>query len=289
MTAAPLPAAAHDSDAVAELRRVRWAIRAVLALGVLASTAANILHARPHPVSQAIAAWPPVALLLTIELIARVPVHHKALAACRLAATAAIAGIAAYVSYRHMAEVAARFGEGGPAAYLLPISVDGLVIVASISLVELAARIRHIEADGPQAAQLPADVADIRQQPMRPQSAAPDLDSPRNVPPEAISVHRPEVPPLTSNECNTDAEPGTGDPDGFAEDALPVATSDAVAFWLSKNPRLSAAEIAKKIGRSPRTVRRNWPKHHRANPHGQALTPDFDPPDASSRRYERAG
>jgi hypothetical protein len=128
-----------------QLRRVRWAVRATLTLGVAASVAANILHALPNPISQMIAAWPPLALLLTVELISRIPVHRRSLAAVRLGATTAIAGIAAWVSYWHMAGVAARYGESGASPYLLPLSVDGLVIVASVSLVELAGRIRVAE------------------------------------------------------------------------------------------------------------------------------------------------
>src|SRR5688572_28118999 len=50
-----------------QLRRVRWAVRGTLLLGVAASVAANVLHARPDPVAQIIAAWPPLALLLTVE------------------------------------------------------------------------------------------------------------------------------------------------------------------------------------------------------------------------------
>ncbi len=73
------------------------------------------------------------------------PVHRRALAAVRLLATAAIAGIAAWVSYFHMAGVVARYGETGTVPYLLPLSVDGLIIVASISLVELAGRIHDSE------------------------------------------------------------------------------------------------------------------------------------------------
>ncbi|MFD0520624.1 hypothetical protein [Paractinoplanes durhamensis] len=95
------------------LRRVRWAVRATLLLGVAASVVANVLHALDNPISQAIAAWPPLALLLTVELISRVPVHRRWLAAARLIATATIAGIAAWVSYWHMAGVAARYGETG--------------------------------------------------------------------------------------------------------------------------------------------------------------------------------
>lgn len=124
------------------LRRLRWGLRATLTLGVAASIAANVLHAESNPISQAIAAWPPLALLLTVEWITRVPVHRRSLSVARICATAVIAGIAAWVSYWHMAGVAARYGETGSAPYLLPFSVDGLVIVASISLVELAGRFR---------------------------------------------------------------------------------------------------------------------------------------------------
>ncbi len=130
---------------IRQLRRVRWAVRAALTLGVAASVAANVLHAEQNPIAQTIAAWPPLALLLNVELISRVPMHRRHLAVIRLVATAAIAGIAAFVSYWHMVAVAARYGEVGSVPFLLPISVDGLVIVASVSLVELAGRIREME------------------------------------------------------------------------------------------------------------------------------------------------
>ncbi|GIJ62102.1 DUF2637 domain-containing protein [Virgisporangium aurantiacum] len=126
---------------VRQLKRLRWGVRAVLSLGVGASVCANVLHAQPHLISQAIAAWPPVALLLTVELISRVPVHRRWLAVVRRLATAAIAGIAAWVSYWHMAGVAARYGETGASAYLLPLSVDGLILVGSVCLMELGGRL----------------------------------------------------------------------------------------------------------------------------------------------------
>jgi hypothetical protein len=130
---------------LARLRRVRWAVRITLAFGVAASVAANILHANPNPISQTIAGWPPLALLLTVELVSRVPVHRRSLSVLRVLATGVISGIAAWVSYWHMAGVAARYGETDASPYLLPISVDGLIVVASISLVELAGRIRDAE------------------------------------------------------------------------------------------------------------------------------------------------
>lgn len=135
---APEPGGAGQ---VKQFKRIRWAVRLVLALGVAASIAGNVLHARDELISQVISAWSPLALLLTIELISRVPVHSRRLAIGRWAATALIAGIAAWVSYWHMAAVAARYGETNGAQYLLPLSVDGLVVVASICLVELGGRI----------------------------------------------------------------------------------------------------------------------------------------------------
>jgi hypothetical protein len=128
-----------------QLKRIRWAVRAALFLGVAASVAANILHAREDPISQAISAWPPLALLLTVELTSRIPMHKRSLAFLRVVATIAIAGIAAWVSYWHMQGVAVRYGETEMSAYLLPVSVDGLIVVASVSLVELAGRIRFLE------------------------------------------------------------------------------------------------------------------------------------------------
>lgn len=130
---------------LSQLKRMRWAVRAVLVLGVAASVAANILHALPNPISQTIAAWPPLALLLTVELVSRIPIHRRLYAGVRIAATAAIAGIAAWISYWHMVGTAARYGEQS-SSYLIPVTVDGLIVVASVSLVELAGKIRSIEA-----------------------------------------------------------------------------------------------------------------------------------------------
>lgn len=133
--------------ALSQHRRIRWGVRATLALGVIASTVANVLHAQDNPISQTIAAWPPLALLATIELISRVPVHRRSLAAVRFGATAVIASIAAWVSYGHMSEVISRYGETGASPYLIPLTVDGLVVVASVCLVELGSRIRALTAE----------------------------------------------------------------------------------------------------------------------------------------------
>lgn len=169
------------------LSLIRWGVRGVLMLGVAASVVANVLHANPNLISQSIAAWPPLALLLTVELISRVPVHRSGLAIARIIATTLIAGIAAWVSYWHMAGVALRYGESPSAAHMIPLSVDGLIVVASICLVELSGRIRATQhgeelnqaaiaapvADEPTLTEASPAIAAPEQPP-----AAPDLGSP---------------------------------------------------------------------------------------------------------------
>lgn len=118
-------------------RRLVWGVRGAFTLGAVASLAANILHADDNGVSRTIAGWPPVALVLAVELISRIPVQRRWLAAVRLVATATLAGIAAWVSYWHMVEVIHQYGETGSAPYLIPLSVDGLMVVASVCLVEI--------------------------------------------------------------------------------------------------------------------------------------------------------
>ncbi|PRY17625.1 DUF2637 domain-containing protein [Pseudosporangium ferrugineum] len=203
----------------AQLIRVRWGVRGALVLGVATSVAANVLHAQPNPISQAIAAWPPLALLLTVELISRIPVHHRTLAAVRLAATASIAGIAAWVSYWHMAGVAARYGETGAAPYLIPLSVDGLVVVASVCLVELTGRITAQSGE-------PVTAADT----------APD--STADTSPDT-TADAPEPPARKRTRTSR------------------RSTATAVARMRARHPDMSTREIAGRLGVTDRTVRRH--------------------------------
>jgi hypothetical protein len=50
--------------------------------------------------------------------------------------TVAVAAVAAWSSWSHMVHVALRFGERPEVAYVLPISVDGMLIVASTAMVD---------------------------------------------------------------------------------------------------------------------------------------------------------
>ncbi|MEV8506468.1 DUF2637 domain-containing protein [Actinoplanes sp. NPDC051475] len=222
-----------------QLRRVRWAVRATLVLGVAASVVANVLHALDNPISQAIAAWPPLALLLTVELISRVPVHRRSLAFARLVATATIAGIAAWVSYWHMAGVAARYGETGASPYLLPLSVDGLIVVASICLVELGGRISALEREKREPEQIPAVEASLA-----PAAAAADDGVPGLIPvPTAVSPAAALAPASASATASASASAPA------SASASRRSTAEAlaeVAAALPKNslPKTRGAEVS---------------------------------------------
>lgn len=231
---------------VRQLRRVRWAVRACLVLGVAASVSANVLHAQPDPIAKVIAAWPPCALLLTIELMGKVPVSKMPLAVCRLLAAASIAGIAAWVSYGHMAGVALRYGESPSSAYLLPLSVDGLVVVTSVCLVELAGRIADTRGADDNAADPGTPevtgyaVPKVREDDLDQVSADTSLADPQRGdarrPGEPLNV----APPDTAPEPVPDLPPAL----------VAVAAVDA------EQPGLSKTELAAAAGVSPSAVAR---------------------------------
>jgi hypothetical protein len=126
-----------------ELHRIRTGARAVLAGGIAVSVLANILVAQPSPVARFLAALAPVALAVSLELLSRVPVRKTVSGVVRLVATAGVGAIAGWMSYFHMVELARRNGEAN--AHLLPLAVDGMILVASITLLELGRAAREAE------------------------------------------------------------------------------------------------------------------------------------------------
>jgi hypothetical protein len=99
-----------------------------------------------HVTDAAIAAWPPLALLLVLEILTRIPISGRWSTIARVASTLGVAIAAGWLSYFHMAATASAHGEHGINAYVWPISVDGLMTVSAIALVEIGARIRHLQA-----------------------------------------------------------------------------------------------------------------------------------------------
>ncbi|MGX6606179.1 DUF2637 domain-containing protein [Micromonosporaceae bacterium Da 78-11] len=236
-------------------RWTRWGVRLTLTAGVAASVTANILHANDNLISQAIAAWPPLALLVTVELVTRIPVFRKTLGVLRIAATSAIAGIAAWISYHHMVGVVARYGETGTVPYLLPLSVDGLIVVASISLIELSGR------PSPPPAPAPTSTAETPAMPPAPlQAPAPANTLPSPAPqaphePVTEPVDQPEPEPEQRHDQDQDQDDDRGDEDDHDEED---GEDDGADLALELAPLLPAARAARdELIREGRTVSRD--------------------------------
>ncbi|MER7474794.1 hypothetical protein [Micromonospora sp. NPDC000018] len=56
---------------------------------------------------------------------------------------------------------------------------------------------------------------------------------------------------------------------------MPTGTAAAVTYWRRRDPTLHPAEIATRIGKSERTVRRHWPTPARNSaPHANGRLAD---------------
>jgi hypothetical protein len=137
----------------AKLQHLYWLrnlCRGVMVFGFVASGAGNILHAKKEPVGIVLALAAPVILSLAFELISRIPLRKEAnwmTRTGRLAPTLLIAGIAAYNSFFHQRDALLAYNPADIAqAWTLPIAVDLLMIVGSVSLIELGIQIMNMEA-----------------------------------------------------------------------------------------------------------------------------------------------
>ncbi len=129
-----------------------WAYAGAL-LGAGVSVAANVAHSYVPP-SNAPAGWHPhvgavvgavfwpVALLVAIEVLARVawPAAGRWLLV-RFGGLGPVAVVAAVVSYRHLSGLLAFYGEDGITCTVGPLAVDGLMIMATGALLATGAAV----------------------------------------------------------------------------------------------------------------------------------------------------
>ena len=112
-------------------------VHLVLASALVVSVACNVAAAEPTAVGRLVAAWPPVALMLVVDVLGRVPSGGGWSGRLQLGGAAGVALVAAVASFSHMHSVALAAGESELVAWLFPLTVDGLAIVASVALVEI--------------------------------------------------------------------------------------------------------------------------------------------------------
>ena len=143
-----------------DYRITRRFVAVVMLVGVTGSIAVNQLDAHTW-ISKGIAGWPPAGLLLTLELLTRIPTGQRLGAITRVGATIAVAGAAGWLSYWHMVAAVADHGESAGNAHIWPATVDGLMAVAAVGMVELGARIRVLKSQPQRVADATASAAEL--------------------------------------------------------------------------------------------------------------------------------
>jgi hypothetical protein len=219
-----------------------WAYTGVT-LGGVVSVAANVAHSYVPPANAA-AGWVPhtgavvgavfwpVALVVAIEILARVPWPDLARwAVVRFGGLIPVAAVAAVVSYRHMSGLLAFYGEDTVTSVIGPLAVDGLMVMATGALLATRrTRVRPVAvSDGPADVTAPVVGASGDTTPDTAPDTAPRPVTPGPKPP------RPKVTPRR--------------PD----------TRTAVARLRAQNPDLTQHAIAAELGVSRSAVAAHWP------------------------------
>jgi hypothetical protein len=133
------------------LVHLRWLCRGIIGGTGMFSIWANVLHVILVTIPSIIfAAAPPVVVLLGWEMVSRIPIREDAkwyVKLVRPVATGLIAFGGAWLSYWHQRAAIYRYNSGDEQnAAILPLLIDGLMIVSSVSVYEINARIRAMDA-----------------------------------------------------------------------------------------------------------------------------------------------
>jgi hypothetical protein len=216
-----------------------WAYLGAL-VGAGVSVAANVAHSyvppagaapgwSPHTGAVVGAVFWPVALLVAIEVLARVawPAGGRWLLV-RFGGLGPVATVAAVVSYRHLSGLLSFYGEDAITATVGPLAVDGLMVMATGAL--LATR--------------PGGV-DARPAPVRKRTTAATASG------EAANSG-----PDTASR-RADRRVRTATVRGADTAAVRVDTAARVAALRAAHPDMATADIAERLGVSDRTVRRH--------------------------------
>ncbi len=143
-----------------ELKRLRWGVLAMVLACILSSVAMNVLHAPDNPWARFVGGLPPLAVFGCLDLISRIPSSSWWLTVVRIGGAVIVAGGAAYLSYFQQFAAIRDLGFPHDQAMIWPGVIDGTMVVASVSLVEVVRKIRQVtEIDTP----APKPVAAARQ------------------------------------------------------------------------------------------------------------------------------
>lgn len=229
---------------------------ASFALGAVTSIAANIAHVTTRhatavdPGAVIASAFAPMALLLVVEMLLRTRHVGGALGFLRWTAASVVAGVAAVVSYGHMFDLLTSYGESKLVACILPLAVDGLMVVASVVLA--APAFSDKVSDGKDGKTESASVPDVvpeeapEAMPEAVPASVPEAgkvaDAMPEVVPESVPVPKPRK---TARQADVPSLAATAD-----------VREDARAAWIAAKDEdgteLSGRALAERFGKSER-------------------------------------
>lgn len=131
-----------------KISRLRWLCRGIVVLATLTSVWSNQLTAQGTTPSFIISIMAPIIVLLGFELVSRIPLGESrwVVRFTRPTLTAGITGGGAYLSYWHQRDAFMVYSSDVKTAYILPGLIDGLMVIAAISLIELNVAHEMLEA-----------------------------------------------------------------------------------------------------------------------------------------------
>lgn len=127
-----------------EFRRLWMFVTVVTLLLVAATVTLNVMHAPGGIVAHSIGGSAPVFMFICVEFIARIPATSQWLATGRIGATVVVAGIAFSISWQQQVNFMASVGYVGWTVYAYPVMIDGVMLVAVLSLVEVTRKVRAV-------------------------------------------------------------------------------------------------------------------------------------------------
>lgn len=216
-----------------------WAYAGAI-LGGAVSVAANVAHSYvppeagwraaaggPEPGAVGAAVFWPVALLVAVEILARIPWPDGwRWTAVRFGGLLPVALVAAFVSYQHLSGLLGHYGEDPVTSHVGPLAVDGLMVLATAAL--LATSTGH----------LGQGLAGVPERAAAPEPVSDPVEQPRAI--AAAEVARP-----VRHLVHAAAPPAPGAP-----------TRAAVRALFDGEPQLSTRAAARRLGVSPSTVAR---------------------------------
>lgn len=125
-------------------RRMRWFVAGVTLVGIVTSVLLNVLHAPKRWDMQMVGAFAPIAVFLSIEMVSRIPVTGRLLGIGRILASLGVGSGAGYISYLQQVDYLIKGGYEGTIAHVFPGIIDGLTVVATLSLVEVTRVLRAL-------------------------------------------------------------------------------------------------------------------------------------------------